>query len=106
MPALAPLLNRGPWPIGGDLDTVNHHYIPRNPVAGPRYNAASYRQILDPGDWDSARFILPAGQSGHPASRHYADMAADWRAGGYIPLLWTAEAVARHTIATLDLEPE
>lgn len=106
VPALAPLFNRGPWPTSGDVDTVNQNFLPRNPVAGPRYNAASYRQILDPGDWDSARFILPAGQSGHPASRHYADMAADWRAGGYIPLLWTSEAVARHTVATLTLEPE
>ncbi len=106
VPALAPLFNRGPWPTGGDLDTVNQHFLPRNPVAGPRYNAASYRQILDPGDWNSARIILPAGQSGHPASSHYADMAAPWRAGAYLPLLWTPAAVARYTVATLSLEPE
>ncbi|HMQ30792.1 MAG TPA: penicillin acylase family protein, partial [Chloroflexaceae bacterium] len=103
--ALAPIFNRGPWPTGGEMDTVNHHYIPRDPVAGPRYNGPSVRQIFDPGDWDSARIILPAGQSGHPASSHYADMAAAWRAGGYFPLLWTPEAVTRHTVATLTLEP-
>lgn len=103
--ALAPIFNRGPWPTGGEMDTVNHHYIPREQAAGPRYNAPSLRQILDPGDWDSARIILPAGQSGHPASRHYADMAAAWRAGGYVPLLWSPEAVAGHTVATLTLEP-
>ncbi len=103
--ALAPLFNRGPWPMGGDIDTVNHHYIPRDPVAGPRYNGPSYRQIIDPGDWDAARIILPAGQSGHPTSSHYADMAGAWRAGGYFPLLWSPEAVARHTVDTLTLEP-
>ncbi len=103
--ALAPLFNRGPWPTGGDIDTVNHHFIPRDSVSGPRYNGPSYRQIIDPGDWDSARIIMPAGQSGHPASSHYADMNAAWRAGGYFPLLWTPEAVERHTVASLTLEP-
>ncbi|NTU83222.1 MAG: penicillin acylase family protein [Chloroflexales bacterium] len=103
VPALASVFNRGPWPTGGDLDTVSQNYIPRDTATGYFYNAASYRQILDPGDWDSARVILPAGQSGHPGSSHYADMAAAWRAGGYFPLLWTPEAIERHTVETLTL---
>jgi penicillin G amidase len=103
--ALAPLFNRGPWPMGGDVDTVSMQFVPRDTAAGPHYNAPSYRQILDPGDWDSARIILPAGQSGHPASRHYLDMAAAWRSGGYLPLLWSRAAVERHTADVLTLEP-
>jgi penicillin amidase len=105
VPALAPIFNRGPWPMGGDADTVCMQYTPRETAAGPHYNAPSYRQIFDVGDWDSARIILPAGQSGHPASNHYADLAAAWRAGGYFPLLWSREAVERHTAAVLTLEP-
>ena len=103
--ALAPIFNRGPWPMGGDVDTVSMQFVPRETAAGPHYNAPSYRQIFDPGDWDSARIILPAGQSGHPASSHYVDLAAAWRAGGYFPLLWSREAVERHTAAVLTLEP-
>jgi penicillin amidase len=103
--ALAPIFNRGPWPMGGDGDTVSMQFTPRDTAAGPHYNAPSYRQIFDPGDWDAARIILPAGQSGHPASAHYADMAAAWRTGGYFPLLWSREAVERHTAALLALEP-
>jgi penicillin amidase len=103
--ALAPLFNRGPWPTGGDLDTVNQAYAPRNSPAGPVYNAPSYRQIFDLADWDAARVILPAGQSGHPASRHYSDMAAAWRSGGYCPLLWSRAAVERDTASVLTLEP-
>ncbi|NWF81980.1 MAG: penicillin acylase family protein [Chloroflexi bacterium] len=106
VPALAPIFNRGPWPTGGDVDTVNQHYVPRQTAAGPVYNAPSYRQIFDPGDWDAARVIIPAGQSGHPVSRYYSDMAATWRAGGYCPLLWSREAVERHTSAVLTLEPQ
>lgn len=106
VPALAPIFNRGPWPTGGDVDTVNQHYVPRQTAAGPVYNAPSYRQIFDPGDWDAARVIIPAGQSGHPVSRYYSDMAASWRVGGYCPLLWSREAVERHTSAVLTLEPQ
>jgi penicillin amidase len=105
VPALAPIFNRGPWPMGGDIDTVSMQYVPRKTAAGPHYNAPSYRQIFDPGDWDSARVILPAGQSGHPASRHYLDMAGAWRTGGYLPLLWSRAAVERHTADLLLLEP-
>jgi penicillin G amidase len=103
--ALAPIFNRGPWPMGGDGDTVNMQYLHRDTASGPAYNAPCYRQILDPGDWDSARIALPTGQSGHPASSHYADLAAAWRAGGYLPLLWSREAVERHTASVLTLEP-
>lgn len=103
--ALAPIFNRGPWPTGGDLDTVNQHYVPRDTAAGPLYNAPSYRQIVDLSDWDASRVILPAGQSGHPASRHYSDMAEAWRSGGYHPMLWSRASVERHTVSTLTFEP-
>ncbi|WP_245860676.1 penicillin acylase family protein [Candidatus Chloroploca asiatica] len=104
VPALASLFNRGPWPMVGDVDTVNHQYVPRETAAGPAYNGPSYRQILDPGDWDNARVIIPTGQSGHPASKHYASLTSTWRTGGYLPLFWTREAVERHTVETLILE--
>jgi penicillin G amidase len=104
--ALAPIFNRGPWPTGGDLDTVAMHNTPRDTVAGPVYTSASWRQIFDLSDWDAARVILPSGQSGHPASRHYADQTAAWRVGAYQPLLWSRAAVERHTADVLTLTPE
>jgi penicillin amidase len=103
--ALAPIFNRGPWPTGGDLDTVAMHNAPRDTAAGPVYTSASWRQIFDLSDWDAARVILPSGQSGHPASRHYADQTAAWRAGAYQPLLWSRAAVERHTTDVLTLTP-
>jgi len=106
VPALTPLFNRGPWPMGGDIDTVNHCYIPRDTAGMQIYNAPSVRFILDLNDWDASRAILPAGQSGHPASPHYADMTAAWRAGAYHPLLWTRPAVERHTAHVLTLTGE
>ncbi len=106
VPALTPLFNRGPWPMGGDLDTVNHCYIPRDIAGMTIFNAPSLRFILDLSDWDASRAILPAGQSGHPASPHYADMTDAWRAGAYHPLLWTRPAVERYTDGVLTLTSE
>ncbi|NTW00133.1 MAG: penicillin acylase family protein, partial [Oscillochloris sp.] len=105
IPPLAPVFNRGPWPTGGDIDTVCQAYTPRNSPAGPIYIGPSYRQIIDVGNWDASRIILPAGQSGHPASRHYSDMAEAWRNGGYCPMLWSRNAVEEHTTDVLTLVP-
>ncbi|MEF3273417.1 MAG: penicillin acylase family protein [Chloroflexus sp.] len=106
VPALTPLFNRGPWPMGGDIDTVNHCYISRDIAGMSIYNAPSIRFIFDLNDWDATRAILPAGQSGHPASPHYADMTSAWRAGAYHPVLWTRPAVERHTTDILTLTSE
>jgi penicillin amidase len=106
MPALAKILNRGPWPTGGDLDTVCMGNQLRHTTAGPVYIAPSYRQICDTADWDNSRSIHPTGQSGQPGSRHYADMAQPWREGGYHPMLWSRAAVEAETVATLSLETE
>ncbi|MCU0493862.1 MAG: penicillin acylase family protein [Chloroflexaceae bacterium] len=104
VPALARIFNRGPWPTGGDLDTVNPAYTPRNTAAGPVYNGASYRQICDTSDWNKSRSIIATGQSGHPGSPHYIDMQGPWRRGEYHPMLWSRDQVDQHTVATLTLD--
>lgn len=106
IPALARIFNRGPWPTGGDVDTVWMGYTPRDTTAGPVYIGPSLRHIFDLSDWDNSRCILPSGQSGHPGSPHYADMNAAWRRGDYHPLLWSRARVEEHIVARLTLEPE
>jgi penicillin amidase len=49
--------------------------------------------VLDVGSWDNSRGVLPAGQSGHPQSRHYFDQNAMWRQGQYRTLAYTRAAV-------------
>lgn len=105
VPLFAALFNRGPWPTGGDIDTVCMGYIPTETAVGPLYIGPSYRQICDTGNWDESCSIITGGQSGHPASRHYSDMVQSWQAGVYHPMLWSRPEVARHTVATLILEP-
>jgi penicillin amidase len=104
--ALTPIFNRGPWPTGGDVDTVAMGYIPRESGAGPVYQAPSLRHIFEVGNWDASRFVLPSGQSGHPASPNYSDLNEAWRNGSYCPMYWSREAVDVATVATLVLEPK
>jgi penicillin amidase len=103
--ALAPILNRGPWETGGDMDTVSMGYLPHDAAAMPFYIAPSCRQIFDTSNWDACISVLAGGQSGHPASRHYCDMARLWRAGDYHPMAWSREHVQQYQAACLLLEP-
>ncbi|WP_291732701.1 penicillin acylase family protein [Leisingera sp. F5] len=49
-------------------------------------HAAGYRGVYDFADPDSSVFVVSTGQSGHPLSRYYDDMAQLWRRGEYIPM--------------------
>jgi penicillin amidase len=103
---LAPIFNRGGWPVGGDIDTICTGYMPRVVGREPFAVLPSYRQICDTSDWDASICVLLSGQSGHPASRHYTDMTALWLRGEYHPMLWSRSLVEQHTASTLLLEPE
>jgi penicillin G amidase len=105
IPALARLLNRGPFQMGGDADTVRMGYAPREYAAQPTYVAPSYRQICDPGDWDKSQSIHPMGQSGQPGSRHYADLVQPYLHMQYHPMPWSRARVDDATVARLTLEP-
>ncbi len=103
---LARLFNRGPITTGGDGETVNMGGLNIGPTGLESYTAPSYRQILDPTDWDRSRAIHSTGQSGHPASPHYADFLPLWLTGEYHPLPWTRGAVEEATAHRLTLAPE
>lgn len=97
---LRPIFNRGPYPVGGNWNTVNSGgYYPDRPYAmalGP-----AYRIIADTADWDASVAIMPGGQSGHPFSPHYADQIEPWLRGEYHPLPFSRQAItaaARHTL--------
>jgi penicillin G amidase len=106
VPTLAKLLDRGPFPVGGDLDTVRMGYLPREFAGPPFYVAPSYRQICDLADWDRSQSIHPPGQSGQPGSRHYADLLQPWLRIQYHPMLWSRARVEAAAVERLTLEPE
>jgi penicillin amidase len=104
--ALAPLLNRGPFPMGGDEDTVRMGNAPRRYAGQPFYIAPSYRQICDLSNWDLSLSIHTVGQSGHPGSKHYADLLEGWRTMQYHPMPWSRARVEDLVAERLTLEPK
>ncbi|MBM3151162.1 MAG: penicillin acylase family protein [Chloroflexi bacterium] len=97
---LAPVFNRGPFPTGGNWNTVDSGaYLPGNTFAMTL--GAAYRIISDPGDWDNSLSVIPSGQSGQPFSPYYDDQIESWLAVEYHALpfsLPAIEAAARHIL--------
>jgi penicillin amidase len=88
----------GPLPRGGSADTVGATtYLPDFIQAA----GATFRLVVDVGAWDNSVVMNSPGQSGDPASPHYADLFAPWAADAAVPLLYSRdriEAVARERI--------
>ncbi len=87
---------------GGDANTVNN----TGGAGFTQSSGASYRQILDLADWDRSVATSVPGQSGQPASPHYADLLPLWAEGKYFPLAYTRAAVEKYTEQILILEPK
>ncbi|MEW6320089.1 MAG: penicillin acylase family protein [Acidobacteriota bacterium] len=98
------LLSRGPVPVAGDIYTVMRVSY-RRTGGFAAWEHPSWRQVLDVGQWDASRVVLPAGQSGHPLSAHYFDQNALWRAGQYRPHSFSREAVERARAGRVVMVP-
>jgi len=105
VPALGFFFNRGPFPLGGDMNTVAQAAF--IPYLGYEVNsfAVSWRMIVDLSDFNRSLGVHPGGQWEQPWSRHYADQLRLWLRGEYHPLLWDREEVQRHLESKLVLEP-
>ena len=66
---------------------------------------ASFRMVLDIGNWDASQAINTPGQSGDPLSPHYRDLAPLWAHGRYFPLVYSRAAVLAATTRRLVLRP-
>jgi penicillin amidase len=100
---LAPYFNLGPVPMPGHALTVFKEEARGTDgriVMGP-----SLRHVVDLGDLAHAEAVLPGGQSGVPASRHYGDLFPMWRQGAYHPLLTDRGEIDAASEARLILEP-
>lgn len=66
---------------------------------------ASFRMVLDVGDWDAGVFVNAPGQSGNPESRHYDDHLEPWSQESYLPLVYSRLAVEEAAVRVLRLRP-
>ena len=94
------VLDVGPIPRGGSSTTVNMTNSQDRQESG-----ASFRVIVDLGDWDRSLATNAPGQSGDPDSPHYRDLAQAWADGEYFPLLYSREKIEAVAEAKSVLSP-
>jgi penicillin amidase len=99
------IFNIGPFPVGGDAETVWQASSLDGTFPNKKIISASYRQIIDLADFSQSKAVMPPGQSGHLGSKHYQSQMQLWLQGKLRPMLWTPEQVAAYAENTLVLCP-
>ncbi len=111
-------------PFGLDAVTAHHEHSPHsfdlrplsrpgdsntvNATGGPNFSeayGASYREILDVGNWDRSVMTNTPGESGNPDSPHYSDLAEPWSKGEYHQMPYSRKAVEAATEERIVLLP-
>jgi penicillin amidase len=106
IPELAELFTAAEGPLGGDDQTVLQGLFE---PGGRSYDAVvvpSWRMVVDLADLDASVGTHTVGQSGNPASPHFADLYPLWATGQYHPLPFTRAAVEAETASVLGLLPQ
>jgi penicillin amidase len=93
-------LNVGPAPRGGYSYTLNATGRGDNQTSG-----ASFRIIVDTGDWDRTLGMNNPGQGGHPDDPHYADLFSLWSQDRFHPVFFSRERVEGVTGQHVILRP-
>jgi penicillin amidase len=98
------IFNRGPFPLGGDIDTINMGAnLPNQPEVV--ITVPSYRQIVNLVDLKASLSGHSPGQSGHPASKHYADFIKPWLNVEHHPMLFERSMIEANAEGTLQMVP-
>lgn len=109
-----PLLHKAPeqlaaqmrmpaYPRGGSANTTNNTgYAADNFLVRA---GASFRMVVDVGNWDTALATNAPGQSGDPRSAFYSNLLENWATEGSFPMVYTREAVDKHTAFAIKLTP-
>ena len=91
------------YPRGGSANTTNN-----TSSEDDSFNVrsgASFRMVVDVGNWDAARMTNAPGQSGDPRSPFYDNLLENWATEGHVPMLFSREKVAENAVFTIKLRP-
>ncbi len=94
------LLEAGPLPRGGYGSTVNQTGNGANQTSG-----ASFRIIVDTGDWDRAVGMNTPGQSGDTRSPFYRNLFEYWANDDFHPVFYSRDLIEDVTAMELRLRP-
>jgi penicillin amidase len=93
-------VNCGPVPRGGNGYTPGSTGGNENQTSG-----ASFRIIVDTGNWDRSVAINSPGQSGNPESPFYKNLFKMWAEDKYFPLYYSREKIENVSVEKFDLKP-
>ena len=69
-------------------------------------SGASFRMVVDVGNWDAARMTSAPGQSGDPRSQFYDNLLENWANDDDLPMLFSKEEVAANAAFRVTLYPK
>jgi len=98
--SLKGIFNTGIFPRGGNSYTINNTASGNNQTHG-----ASFRIIVDTGDFDKTVGCNSPGQSGDPRSNHYKDLFELWSRDEYFPVYYTKEKILENKDFSILLKP-
>ena len=93
-------LNLGPLPRGGNAYTPGSTGGNNNQSSG-----ASFRIIVDTGNWDESVATNSPGQSGDPKSVFYKNLFKEWATDKYFPIYYSKEKIQSVTYKQTVLTP-
>ena len=94
-------LNVGPMPRGGNGYTPGSTSSNLNQSSG-----ASFRIIVNTGNWDDAVGTNSPGQSGDPESKFYQNLFESWAKDEYFPVYYSRDKIESAAVEKLILLPE
>lgn len=94
-------LNLGPLPRGGNRYTTGATGETNRQASG-----ASFRMIVDTGNWDAAAGTNGPGQSGNPDSPFYSNLFVPWAKDQYFPVYYSRNKVDSVAVNKTSLNPK
>ena len=94
-------LEVGPHPRGGNGTTVGSTGSNDNQSSG-----ASFRVLIDTGDFDGSLFTNSPGQSGDPDSPFYDNLFDEWAKDRFFPMFYSREKVESVSRQVITLTPK
>ena len=102
-PELAAQMTYPSYPRGGSANTVNNTSFGATDYQV--ISGASFRMVLDVGNWDAARMTNAPGQSGDPRSPFYRNLLEGWATEASFPLLYSEAAIREQAVMVIQLAP-
>lgn len=92
------------YPRGGNANTTNNTGF-RSPNSFDVAAGASFRMVVDVGNWDAALATNAPGQSGDPRSEFYDNLLENWATEQSFPLVYSRKAIDANAAFTIKLTP-